>query len=77
MSPQYSSSQLDERGKELAGSRTASCMIELLNSYDTIGGKELLRRYQLAMFELGGRPHWELDMNVLSGFFLSQGIYPI
>ncbi|MGB5975779.1 MAG: D-arabinono-1,4-lactone oxidase, partial [Cyclobacteriaceae bacterium] len=55
---------------------TPTCMIELLNVYDTVGGKEMLRRYQLAMLEMGGRPHWGLDMNVMSGKYLEKGLYP-
>jgi len=68
-SPGYLSPQYSDNG-------TATCMIELLNLYDTVGGKELLRRYQVTMLEMGGRPHWGLDMNVMSGFYLNNGMYP-
>jgi hypothetical protein len=78
LSPQYGDDVATNtiKNKVKASSRPATCMVELLNTYDTIGGKELLRRYQLAMFAYGGRPHWGLDMNIMSGFFLQQNMYP-
>lgn len=44
-----------------------TCMIEMLNVADTHGGKELFYRYQRAFIEMGGRPHWGLDLSVTTG----------
>ena len=52
-------------------------MIELIELVDTEGGYELLGRYEDALYELGGRPHWG-QVNTLTGshdFLRSEGMY--
>ncbi len=53
-----------------------TCMIEIPMINGTIGGKEILKKYENAMFEFGGRPHWG-QINYLSGSNdLIRSMYP-
>src|SRR5262249_36551775 len=42
-----------------------TCMIEIPMINGTIGGKEVLKKYESALFQFGGRPHWG-QMNYLT-----------
>lgn len=44
-----------------------TCMIEMDMVTGTYGGMEIMMRYQNAMYDLGGRPHWGLEFDHLSG----------
>lgn len=44
-----------------------TCMIEMDMITGTYGGPEIMMRYQNNMYELGGRPHWGLEFDNLSG----------
>jgi hypothetical protein len=44
-----------------------TCMIEMDMITGTYGGPEIMMRYQNNMYDLGGRPHWGLEFDVLSG----------
>ena len=53
-----------------------TCMIEMPMVNGTIGGKEILQKYEKAMFEFGGRPHWG-QINYLTGNHdLIRSMYP-
>lgn len=53
-----------------------TCMIEMPMVNGTIGGKEILARYEKALFEFGGRPHWG-QINFLTGSHdLIRSMYP-
>lgn len=53
-----------------------TCMIEMPMVNGTIGGREILQRYEKAMFEFGGRPHWG-QINYLTGNHdLIRSMYP-
>jgi hypothetical protein len=44
-----------------------TCMIEMDLVTGTYGGPEVMQRYQENMYELGGRPHWGLEFDQLTG----------
>jgi hypothetical protein len=44
-----------------------TCMIEMDMITGTYGGPEIMMRYQNNMYDLGGRPHWGLEFDNLSG----------
>ena len=44
-----------------------TCMIEMDMITGTYGGPEIMMRYQNNMYEFGGRPHWGLEFDNLSG----------
>jgi len=44
-----------------------TCMIEMDMVTGTYGGPEVMQRYQESMYELGGRPHWGLEFDHLTG----------
>jgi hypothetical protein len=44
-----------------------TCMIEMDVVTGTYGGQEVMQRYQESMYELGGRPHWGLEFDHLTG----------
>jgi hypothetical protein len=44
-----------------------TCMIEMDMVTGTYGGQEVMQRYQESMYELGGRPHWGLEFDHLTG----------
>lgn len=44
-----------------------TCMIEMDMVTGTYGGPEVMQRYQENMYELGGRPHWGLEFDHLTG----------
>jgi len=44
-----------------------TCMIEMDMVTGTYGGPEVMMRYQDSMYELGGRPHWGLEFDHLTG----------
>jgi hypothetical protein len=46
---------------------TNTCMIEMDMVTGTYGGMEVMMRYQNNMYDLGGRPHWGLEFDHLSG----------
>jgi len=46
---------------------TNTCMIEMDMVTGTYGGMEIMMRYQDSMYMLGGRPHWGLEFDHLSG----------
>jgi len=46
---------------------TNTCMIEMDMITGTYAGPEIMMRYQNNMYDLGGRPHWGLEFDNLSG----------
>lgn len=44
-----------------------TCMIEMDMITGTYGGPEIMMRYQNNMYDIGGRPHWGLEFDNLSG----------
>ena len=44
-----------------------TCMIEMDMVTGTYGGMEIMMRYQDSMYMLGGRPHWGLEFDHLTG----------
>ena len=44
-----------------------TCMVEMDVVTGTYGGQEVMQRYQESMYELGGRPHWGLEFDHLTG----------
>ncbi len=44
-----------------------TAMIEMDMSTGTYAGPEIMYRYETAMYSLGGRPHWGLEFNYLTG----------
>jgi D-arabinono-1,4-lactone oxidase/FAD binding domain len=44
-----------------------TCMIEMDMVTGTYGGPEVMQRYQESMYELGGRPHWGLEFDHVTG----------
>ena len=44
-----------------------TCMIEMDLVTGTYGGPEMMQRYQESMYQLGGRPHWGLEFDHLTG----------
>jgi len=44
-----------------------TCMIELDMVTGTFAGPEVMHRYQQSMYDLGGRPHWGLEFDHLTG----------
>lgn len=44
-----------------------TCMIEMDMITGTYGGPEIMMRYQNNMYDVGGRPHWGLEFDNLSG----------
>ncbi|HEU4386710.1 MAG TPA: D-arabinono-1,4-lactone oxidase [Blastocatellia bacterium] len=53
-----------------------TCMVEIPMITGTIGGKEILQRYETAMYAFGGRPHWG-QINYLTGSHgLIEAMYP-
>ena len=53
-----------------------TCMVEIPMITGTIGGKEILQRYETAMYAFGGRPHWG-QINYLTGSHgLIETMYP-
>ena len=44
-----------------------TCMIEMDMVTGTYAGPEIMMRYQDAMYDLGGRPHWGLEFDHLTG----------
>jgi FAD/FMN-containing dehydrogenase len=56
------------------GRRT--CMIEIISLYGVTGADELLHRYQRALYEMGGRPHWGLELAELAGIENVRRLYP-
>jgi D-arabinono-1,4-lactone oxidase len=44
-----------------------TCMIEMDMITGTYGGPEIMMRYQNNMYAIGGRPHWGLEFDNLSG----------
>ncbi len=54
-----------------------TCMIEMDMTTGTYGGPEIMMRYQNGMYALGGRPHWGLEFDHLTGSNdLLQQLYP-
>lgn len=51
-----------------------TCMVELISVKDTLGCLELMHRYEHAMYEFGGRPHWG-QVNVIAPYHVHQ-LYP-
>jgi FAD/FMN-containing dehydrogenase len=53
-----------------------TCMVEIPMVTGTVGGKEILQRYETAMYAFGGRPHWG-QINYLTGSHgLIKAMYP-
>jgi hypothetical protein len=53
-----------------------TCMIELPFLEGTVGGRELLERYEEALYPLGGRPHWGQLFHLSGGPALVREMYP-
>jgi hypothetical protein len=53
-----------------------TCMIEIPMINGTIGGKEILKRYEAALYKFGGRPHWGQMNYLASDRKLLNSMYP-
>jgi L-gulono-1,4-lactone dehydrogenase len=53
-----------------------TCMVEIPMVNGSIGGKEILSRYETAMYAFGGRPHWGQLNFVTGNHGLIQSMYP-
>lgn len=53
-----------------------TCMIELPFLEGTVGGRELLERYEEALYPLGGRPHFGQLFHLHGGQALVRQMYP-
>jgi FAD/FMN-containing dehydrogenase len=53
-----------------------TCMIEIPMVNGTMGGKEILNRYETEMYQFGGRPHWGQLNFVTGNHDLIRSMYP-
>jgi L-gulono-1,4-lactone dehydrogenase len=53
-----------------------TCMIELIFLYRSTGGEKLALMYEEALRDMGARPHWGLDMNLLRSRADVEALYP-
>jgi hypothetical protein len=59
----------------MQGRNTAMIEMDMLTG--TLGGPEIMYRYETSMYSLGGRPHWGLEFDSLTGNnSLLQKMYP-
>jgi L-gulono-1,4-lactone dehydrogenase len=53
-----------------------TCMIEIPMINGTIGGTEILKKYETALYQLSGRPHWGQINYLTAGRKLLLSMYP-
>lgn len=59
----------------MQGRNTAMIEMDMLTG--TYAGEEIMYRYETSMYPLGGRPHWGLEFDLLSGNNrLLERLYP-